>query len=110
MFEDLETFNYQLSATDIATDYGYATNSMLAPPTVIITNPPESGTYFVGTNQTLTIEVNAQAASGHFVQEVDYSYGVYQQTDPPIGISTQSPSFSILWTNTDWNQCFCGGL
>ena len=74
VFEDLETFNYQLSATDIADDYDYATNSMPVPPTVTITNLTYGNTYFVGTNQALAIQVDAEAASGLSIQEVDYSY------------------------------------
>jgi sugar lactone lactonase YvrE len=108
VFDELETFNYQLTATDIANDYDYATVTLPLPPTVTITSPTGDSTNFVGTSQSLTITVDAQAASGHSVQEVDYSYNGHMQGDPPIGISTQNPTFPITWINTDWINAFVG--
>ena len=107
VFEDLKTFNYQLSATDIADDYNNVANSMPVPPTVTITNLTNSTTTFVGADQTLTIKVNAQAASGHSVRSVEFGYSVYRATDPPIGIATEWP-FSITWLNPDWTNAFLG--
>jgi hypothetical protein len=100
VFEELETFNYQQTATDIANDY--AVVSMPAPPTVTIANPTANSTCLVGTNQALAIQVDAEAAPGQSIQQVDYSYLVGFD-DPFIGVSTASP-FSILWTNTDWTH------
>ncbi len=100
VFDELETFNYQLAATDIANDY--AAVSMPAPPTVAITNPTPFTTYFVGSNQALTIQVDAEPSPGQSIQEVDYSYEI-GATDPSIGVSTISP-FAMSWTNTDWTD------
>jgi sugar lactone lactonase YvrE len=119
VFEDLETFNYQLSATDIADDYESATNSMTAPPTVTITHPIDYSINLLGTNQALTIEVDAQAAPGQSIQEVDYSYipsgggniGLNNlsavMVDPPIGTATQWP-FSFAWLDPGWTNAFVG--
>jgi hypothetical protein len=100
VFEELETFNYQLNATDIANDY--AAVSLPEPPTVIITNLTNYTTYFVGADQTLTIKVDAQAAPGQSIQEVDYSFDT-DAGDFPIGVSTEYP-FSIMWMNPDWTD------
>lgn len=98
VIEDLETFNYELSADDLAADY--AAVPLPPPPTVTITYPVSYGVCLVKTNQPLLLQVDAQAAPGGFIEEVDYSYEIYVG-DPPIGVATNSP-FSFPWTNTDW--------
>jgi len=104
VFEDLETFNYQLGASDIENDYYDVVASMPQAPTVTITNPAWGSTCLVGTNHSLNIAVSAGAASGHSVQEVDYSYFDYQTWQyVPLGVSTQPP-FSLLWVNPDWTN------
>ncbi len=69
-------------------------------PTISITAPADGGTYLVGSDQPLTISVDAQAAPGASVQEVDYSCEINGE-EMPLGVSTQSP-FSFIWTNTLW--------
>ena len=75
--------------------------TLIPPPTISITSPADGGTYLVGTNQALTITVDAEAAPGASIQEVDYYYGTNGVADTPLGVSTQSP-FSFIWTNTLW--------
>lgn len=107
VFEDLETFSYRLNANDIFTDYAAVTNSMPALPTVVLTHPTNGGTYFVSADRTLSITVNAQAATGLAIQNVAYSYEQESLGDPEIGVSTQSP-FSFNWQNTNWTDAFRG--
>jgi hypothetical protein len=114
-FEDLETFNYQLTATDITNNF--AAVSLPEPPTVTITNLMNDGSYLLGTNQSLTIEVETQAGAGRSIQQVEYSYFPSSQgptclnnlstimVDPPIGTATQPP-FSFAWLNADWTNGF----
>ena len=85
------------------------TETLIPPvyPTITITTPADGSICLVGTNQTLTITVDAEAEPGAYIQEVDYSYQAGGICDPPIGVSTQSP-FSITWTNADWTNAFVG--
>jgi alpha-tubulin suppressor-like RCC1 family protein len=71
------------------------------PPTISITSPGDGGTYLIGTNRALTITVDAEAAPGASIQEVDYYYGTNGVADAPLGISTQSP-YSFIWNNSLW--------
>jgi len=100
-FEDLQIYDYPLSATVISSNF--AAISLPAPPTVSITSPAQ-GISLVTTNYTLPITVNAQAAPGLSIQQVIYGYDE-EDSDPFIGISTQSP-FSIGWTNSEWTNAF----
>ncbi len=77
-------------------------NEMIIPrPTISITDPADGGTYLVGTNQTQAITVDAEAAPGTSIQEVDYYYGTNGTADTLLGVSTQSP-YSFIWTNSSW--------
>jgi hypothetical protein len=62
-FDLLQTFNYALSATSIATNFEsqMASYGLSSPPTISITSPASSTTNFVGTNLALNITVNARA-------------------------------------------------
>jgi alpha-tubulin suppressor-like RCC1 family protein len=83
-------------------------NETLVPlPTISITSPANGDTYLVGTNQTLTITVDAEAAPGASIQEVDYSYQINGGGNTPLGVSTRSP-FSFVWTNALWTNAFVG--
>jgi alpha-tubulin suppressor-like RCC1 family protein len=75
--------------------------TFVPPPTISITSPGDGSTYLVGTNQPLTITVDAEAAPGASIQEVDYEYGTNGVGDTTLGSSTQSP-FSFVWTNALW--------
>ena len=69
-------------------------------PTISIISP-EGGTYLVGANQTLTVAVDAEAAPGASIQEVDYSYQINGGGNTPLAVLTQSP-YSFIWTNNAW--------
>ena len=75
--------------------------TLIPPPTISITSPADGGTILVGTNQALTITVDAEAAPGASIQEVDYYYGTNGTADTLLGVSTQSP-YSFIWTNSLW--------
>lgn len=75
--------------------------TLIPPPTISITSPAEGGTYLVGTNRALTITVDAEAAPGASIQEVDYFYGTNGVADAPLGVSTQPP-FSFIWNSSSW--------
>ncbi len=83
-------------------------NETLVPlPTISITSPA-GGSVLVETNQSLTITVDAEAASGASIQEVDYSYQINGGSNIPLAVSTQSP-YSFTWTNTLWwTNAFAG--
>jgi len=110
VFEELETFNYQLNTTDIASDYANAINSMPVPPTVIITSPTSTDSIrFVGPNRPLTVTVDTQVASGQSIQEVDYTFDSHQEDVPSTSVSTNQYPFSCTWMNADWTNAFVGG-
>jgi hypothetical protein len=75
--------------------------TLVSPPTISITSPTDGGTYLIGTNQALTITVDAEAAPGASIQEVDYYYGTNGTADTLLGVSSQSP-YSFIWTNSLW--------
>jgi hypothetical protein len=108
-FDLLQTFNYALSATSIATNFEsqMASYGLSSPPTISITSPASSTTNFVGTNLALNITVNAHAGPGTFIQEVEYYYQLFEGGYLPIGVSTVSP-FSIAGTNSLWNYYSSG--
>ena len=74
--------------------------TIVARPSLSLVAPVDGGTYLVRSNQALTVSVDAQAAPGVSVQEVDFDYMV-DGNDMPLGVSTQSP-FSFVWTNALW--------
>jgi hypothetical protein len=73
-------------------------------PTITITSPEDGSIYLVRTNQTLTltITVDAEAAPGASIQEIDYSYQTNGGATTLFGISTQSLDYSFIWTNNLW--------
>jgi len=75
--------------------------TLVPPPTVSITSPVDGSFLLIGTNQTLTITADAEAASGFSIQEVDYYYGTNGVANIPLGVSTSSP-YSFTWTNSLW--------
>ena len=77
-------------------------NETLIPsPTINITSPADSSVYLVGTNQSLTITVDAEAAPGASIEEVDYYYQTNGGANALLGKSTQN-QFSFIWTNALW--------
>jgi hypothetical protein len=77
-------------------------NETLLPlPTISITSPTTGSSLLIGPNQTLTITVDAGAAPGASIQEVDYYYGTNGTADTLLGVLTQSP-YSFIWTNSLW--------
>jgi hypothetical protein len=82
--------------------------TLIPPPTISIISPADGGTCLVGTNRALTITVDAEAAPGASIQEVDYYYGTNGVADTPLGTSTQSP-YSFIWNNSLWwTNAFAG--
>ena len=82
--------------------------TLVQPPTISITSPAASSTCLVGTNQTLAITVDAEAAPGASIQEVDYSCQTNGGGNIPLGISTDTP-YSFIWTNSVWwSNAFVG--
>jgi len=75
--------------------------TLIPPPTISITTPADGSVHLVGTNQPLDMTVNAQAATGASIEEVDYYYQTNGGANALLGVSTQSP-YSITWTNTLW--------
>ena len=75
--------------------------TLVSPPTISVTSPTDGGTYLIGTNQALTITVDAEAAPGASIQEVDYYYGTNGTADTLLGVSSQNP-YSFIWTNSLW--------
>jgi len=75
--------------------------TLVPPPTVNITSPANGNTYLVETNQSLAVTVDAEAAPGTSIQEVDYYYQTNGGDLMFLGASTQSP-FSFTWTNALW--------
>ena len=67
-------------------------------PTVSFAYPPNGTAILVGTNQAFTLCADAQAGAGGSIQEVSYSY--FYNTDPDIGVATESP-FCLTWTNDE---------
>jgi alpha-tubulin suppressor-like RCC1 family protein len=77
-------------------------NETLIPmPTISITSPTNGNTYLLGTNQTLTLAVNAQAAPGGSIQEVNYYYQLNGGSVISLASLTNSP-YSFIWTNALW--------
>ena len=77
-------------------------NETLVPvPTISITSPVNGESALLGTNEPLTITVDAEPGTGASIWEVDYSYQMNGGGDIPLGISTQSP-YSFSWTNSLW--------
>ena len=75
--------------------------TLIPPPTISIASPADGSTIILGTNQALTITVDAETAPGASIQEVDYYYGTNGTADTLLGVSTQSP-YSFIWTNSLW--------
>ncbi len=75
--------------------------TLVPPPTISITSPADGGAYLVEPNQSLAITVDAQAAPGASIQEVDYYYQTNGGTMVLLGVSTQSP-YSFIWTDSLW--------
>src|SRR5208282_6309602 len=75
--------------------------TLIPPPTISITTPADGSVHLVGTNQPLDMTVNAQAATGASIEEVDYYYQTNGGANALLGVSTQS-QYSITWTNTLW--------
>jgi hypothetical protein len=75
--------------------------TLIPPPTISILSPADGGTYLVGTNRALTLTVDAEAAPGSSIREVDYFCGTNGFADTPLGISTQSP-YSFIWNSGSW--------
>ena len=77
------------------------TELLVPRPTINITSPSDGANVLVGSNQNLTITVDAQAAPGGSIQEVNYSYHLNGGEETPLGIAVEYP-FSFTWTNTVW--------
>jgi hypothetical protein len=75
--------------------------TLIPPPTISITSPADGGTCLVGTNRAVTISVDAEAAPGASIREVDYFFGTNGVADTPLGVSTQSP-YSFIWNSSAW--------
>jgi alpha-tubulin suppressor-like RCC1 family protein len=75
--------------------------TLVPPPTITITSPIDGSAYLVGTNQSLMITVDAEAAPGASIEEVDYYYQTNGGASTLLGFSTQNP-YSFNWTNALW--------
>ena len=77
-------------------------------PTISITSPADGANNLIGTNESLTITVDAEPGPGASIREVDYSYQMDGGGNMPLGISIQSP-YSFNWTNSLWwTNAFAG--
>ncbi|HUA65491.1 MAG TPA: LamG-like jellyroll fold domain-containing protein [Alphaproteobacteria bacterium] len=74
---------------------------LVSTPTISITSPVDGETDLIGTDEPLTFTVDAEAAAGASIREVDYSYQTNGGDPLPLGISTQSP-YSFSWANSLW--------
>ncbi|HWY30805.1 MAG TPA: Ig-like domain-containing protein, partial [Candidatus Acidoferrum sp.] len=82
--------------------------TLIASPTLNILSPANGSTILLGTNEALAITVDAEAASGLSIQQVDYSYGTNGFANIPLSVSTASP-FAFVWTNAEWwSNAFVG--
>jgi len=82
--------------------------TLIASPTLNILSPANGSTILLETNEALGITVDAEAASGLSIQQVDYSYGTNGVANIPLGVSTASP-FAFAWTNAEWwSNAFVG--
>ena len=75
--------------------------TLVQPPTVGFVSPADGANVLVGPGRSLTLAVNAVAAPGASIREVDYSYHTNGGAETLLGLSTQSP-YSFTWTDAAW--------
>ena len=76
-------------------------------PTISITSPVDGGSDLIGTNEPLTITVDAEPAPGASIREVDYSYQMDGWRQSTFGHLRSKSVFVQLDKQLMVDKCFC---
>ena len=75
--------------------------TLVRPPTIGFISPADGAKVLVGPGRSLTLTVDAVAAPGATIREVNYSYHTNGGAETLLGFSAQTP-YSFTWTDSMW--------